>query len=145
MNLFLFINLEKMRIFDTLSNPIALMRRADMHVLHTDGTAVRLLQTIYNLAQRDLAGHVRQIFEETLISSRMHTLEVEFTIHILFGIEAVEAYGQCVCEAINKVGLGADVPRAVREGFVRVESKRIEVGRTMTIDLVCADEMGYTQ
>lgn len=144
-HLLLSIHLEKIGILDSFSDPIALMCRSNVHVFDANGIAVRLLKSIHHLAQCDFTGHIGQIFKETLVPTSMHTLEIQFSIHILFGIKAMKAHGESVSNALGKIIFGTDVPRTVGEGFIGVQSKGVEIGGTVTIYLVGSDEMGHSQ
>ncbi len=116
-----------------------------MHVFDADGIAVRLLETIHHLSQCDFTGHICQIFKEALVPTGVHTLEVEFSIHVLFGIKAMKAHGESVSNALGKIIFGTDIPWTVGEGFISVESKGVEIGGAVTIYLVGSDEMGNSQ
>jgi hypothetical protein len=56
-------------MFHPLSDPIALIHTADMHVFHSDSPAVRLLESFHHHEQRDLAWHGGQILEKSLVVS----------------------------------------------------------------------------
>mmetsp|Transcript_8615 Transcript_8615/g.15635 ORF Transcript_8615/g.15635 Transcript_8615/m.15635 type:complete len:437 (-) Transcript_8615:662-1972(-) len=145
-NLLFLIAMEKGGVFHTFSDPIALLRRSNVHVFHANGVAVRFAETIDHLAQRDLAGHVCQIFQESLITSGMHALQVQISIHVLLGIKAMKAHGQGVGVSVgSEVRRGTGISRTVGESIVRVHAEGIDVGRPVAIDLIGADEMCYSQ
>jgi hypothetical protein len=150
--LLLGVDLEKIRILDALAYPIALVDRADVHVLDADGLAVRLAETVDDLPKRDLPRHVRQILEEALVPAGVHPLEVQVAIQVLRRIKAVEAHRQRVGVSVLVLGhaardvvLRSDVPRAEGEGFVRVHFQWIEIRGAVAVDLVRADEVGHAE
>ena len=128
-------------LLDALSDPVALVLIADVHVLHGEGPAVRLPEHVDDGAEGDLAGHAGQLLEEALVAAAGRATEVELAIQITGPVEAMIRRGEFLGIALGQVGGVARVGRAEGEGFLGVQPQRIEVGGRVARNLIGADEM----
>jgi hypothetical protein len=87
-------------MLNTFTNPIALFSGSNVHVLHADGTTVRLTETIHHFAQGYFSRHGSQILQETFVASRMNPLEVQLPVHVLVWIKSVKSYVESGGESI---------------------------------------------
>jgi hypothetical protein len=116
-------------IFDALSNPIALVLIANVHVLHSQCATVGLTKLLDDSAERDLSRRVCQFFQIALVSSGRSAQEIQWTVHVLLA-EAVVGRLQFF-----------RVVWAKGKGEFSVEIEGIEIGSQVSIHLVGANEV----